>query len=76
MLAIATRRPVLLAAPDEVARIVVVPVSAFVPGAPISVVDRIVRDWPLRYGAYEVAGLHIWGATARILGQLGALVAG
>jgi 8-oxo-dGTP pyrophosphatase MutT (NUDIX family) len=76
VLAIATRRPVLLAAPDEVARIVVVPVSAFVPGAPISVVDRIVRDWPLRYGAYEVAGLHIWGATARILGQLGALVAG
>lgn len=76
VLAIATRRPVLLDAPDEVARIVVVPVSAFVPGAPISVVDRIVRDWPLRYGAYEVAGLHIWGATARILGQLGALVAG
>ena len=76
VLAIATRRPVLLAAPDEVARIVVVPVSAFVPGAPISVVDRIVRDWPLRYGAYEVAGLHIWGAPARILGQLGALVAG
>jgi len=28
----------------------------------------------LRYGAYPVGGFRIWGATARILGQLGAMV--
>ena len=76
VLAIAGRAPALAASPDEVARIAIVPLAAFVPGAPIAVVDRTVRDWSLRYGAYEVAGLHIWGATARILGQLGALVSG
>ena len=27
-----------------------------------------------RYGGYRIDGLHIWGATARILGQLGAIL--
>ena len=31
-------------------------------------------DWPLRYGGYRIDGVHVWGATARILGQLGAIV--
>ncbi|HEY0442946.1 MAG TPA: CoA pyrophosphatase [Candidatus Limnocylindrales bacterium] len=74
VLAVATRRPVLVAAPDEVARIVFAPVAAFLPGAPIEIVERTVRDWPLRFGAYRVDGLLVWGATARILGQLGALL--
>jgi len=34
----------------------------------------MIGDWPLRYGAYPVDGLLIWGATARILGQLGAVL--
>ena len=71
VVAIAVRRPVLVAAPDEVARIVEPPVARFLPGAPITIVERTIRDWPLRYGAYEVDGLSVWGATARILSQLG-----
>ena len=75
VLAIASRRPRLVASPDEVARIVEAPLAAFLPGAEIEIVERTVRDWPLRYGAYPVDGLRVWGATARILGQLGALLA-
>ena len=61
--------------PTEVARILEAPLAAFLPGAPIEIVERTVRDWPLRYGGYRIEGLHVWGATARILGQLGAVVA-
>jgi 8-oxo-dGTP pyrophosphatase MutT (NUDIX family) len=32
-------------------------------------------EWRLRYGGYRIGGLHVWGATARILGQLGAFLA-
>jgi 8-oxo-dGTP pyrophosphatase MutT (NUDIX family) len=74
VLAIAGRRPVLVASPSEVARIVEAPLSAFLPDGPIEIVEAVVRDWPLRYGAYPVEGLRVWGATARILGQLGALL--
>jgi 8-oxo-dGTP pyrophosphatase MutT (NUDIX family) len=73
---LAPRRPVLTPSPDEVARILEPPVSAFLPYAPIEVVERTIRDWPLRYGGYRIDGLHVWGATARILGQLGAVLAG
>jgi len=50
--------------------------AAFLPNAPIVVVERTIGEWPLRYGAYEVEGLSVWGATARILSQLGAILAG
>jgi 8-oxo-dGTP pyrophosphatase MutT (NUDIX family) len=76
VLAIAERRPVLVPSPHEVARIVEAPLRAFMPGAEIEIVERTIRDWPLRYGAYRVDGLRVWGATARVLGQLGALIAG
>ena len=68
------RRPALTANEAEVARILTPPVSAFLPGAPIEIVERTIRDWPLRYGGYRIDGLHVWGATARILGQLGAVL--
>ena len=79
VLAIAERRPALQLSPDEVARILEPPLTAFLPGAPIRIVERTIRDWPLRFGAYPVATddggeLLVWGATARILGQLGALL--
>ncbi|HET7026863.1 MAG TPA: CoA pyrophosphatase [Candidatus Limnocylindrales bacterium] len=75
IVAVADRRPTgLRPAPAEVARIVEAPLSAFLPDAPIEIVEREVRGWPLRYGAYRIDGLSVWGATARILGQLGALV--
>lgn len=75
VVAVATRRPILVASADEVARIVEPPVAMFLPGARITMVDRTIGEWPLRYGTYEVDGLSVWGATARILSQLGAVLA-
>jgi 8-oxo-dGTP pyrophosphatase MutT (NUDIX family) len=79
VVAVAERRPILVPSPVEVARILEPPLTTFLPGAPIRIVERTIRDWPLRYGAYPVTAddgteLLVWGATARILGQLGALV--
>ncbi len=75
VIAVAARRPVLTASPIEVARILEPPIARFLPGAPITIVERTIGDWPLRYGAYDVDGLSVWGATARILSQLGAVLA-
>jgi 8-oxo-dGTP pyrophosphatase MutT (NUDIX family) len=74
VLALATRRPRLVASPDEVAAIVEPPVSRFLPGAPIETVERTIRGWPLRYGQYDLDGRSVWGATARVLSQLGAIL--
>lgn len=63
----------------EVERVIEAPLASFLPGAPIQTLERDVREWRIRYGAYELAdvgdGPAVWGATARILGQLGALLA-
>jgi 8-oxo-dGTP pyrophosphatase MutT (NUDIX family) len=75
VLAVADIRPQLFASPAEVARIVEPEVARFLPGASIQIVERTIGDWPLRYGAYQVDGLSVWGATARILSQLGAILA-
>jgi 8-oxo-dGTP pyrophosphatase MutT (NUDIX family) len=75
IVAIARHHPPWTPAPAEVARVVEAPLEAFMPGAPIVVVHEEIRGWPLRYGAYPVDDLLVWGATARILGQLGALLA-
>jgi 8-oxo-dGTP pyrophosphatase MutT (NUDIX family) len=75
VLALAERRPNLVASPDEVASILEPRVAAFLPGAPVEIVEQTIRGWPLRYGAYRVDGLAVWGATARILSQLGAVLA-
>jgi 8-oxo-dGTP pyrophosphatase MutT (NUDIX family) len=75
VIALAARQPELRASPDEVASILEPPVARFLPDAPIVIVERTVRDWPLRYGAFEIDGLNVWGATARILSQLGAVIA-
>jgi 8-oxo-dGTP pyrophosphatase MutT (NUDIX family) len=74
VVAIARRAPSLAANPAEVARILEPPMTAFLPDAPVEMVERVIRDWPLRYGGYRIDGLHVWGATARILGQLGAVL--
>jgi 8-oxo-dGTP pyrophosphatase MutT (NUDIX family) len=74
IVAVADRWPVLTANPAEVARILTPPLAVFLPGAPIEIVERRIGDWPLRYGGYRIEGLHVWGATARILGQLGAVL--
>jgi 8-oxo-dGTP pyrophosphatase MutT (NUDIX family) len=63
----------------EVRRVIDAPLSAFLPDAPITTIERDVREWRIRYGAYALEemgdGPQVWGATARVLGQLGALVA-
>ena len=74
VVAIAERRPVLTASPAEVARILEAPIAMFLPDAAFEMVERTVGDWPLRYGAYDARRPPIWGATARILSQLGAVV--
>ncbi len=62
----------------EVRRVIDAPVAAFLPDAPIQTVERDVREWRIRYGAYALEemgdGPAVWGATARVLGQLGALL--
>ena len=78
VLAIAERRPIVLAAEDEVAEVVWAPLAAFLPGAPIEMIETTVKtskaDFPLRFGSYPIDGHRVWGATARILGQLGAML--
>ena len=76
VVAVADRQPALHPSEAEVARIVHAPLDLFVPHAPVEMVERTIRAWPLRYGVYPVDGLSVWGATARILSQLGALVDG
>jgi 8-oxo-dGTP pyrophosphatase MutT (NUDIX family) len=75
VVALAERPPRLAPSPFEVARIVEPPVARFLPDAPVVMVERTIRDWPLRYGSYDLDGLNVWGATARILSQLGAVLA-
>jgi 8-oxo-dGTP pyrophosphatase MutT (NUDIX family) len=75
VLALAERRPILVPSPDEVARILEPHVAAFLPDTPLDIVEQTIRGWPLRFGAYNVDGLTVWGATARILSQLGAILA-
>lgn len=74
IVAIATRTPRFVAHPGEVARIVEPALARFLPGAPIEVVERTIGPWPLRYGHYVVDGLSVWGATARVLSQLGGVL--
>jgi 8-oxo-dGTP pyrophosphatase MutT (NUDIX family) len=66
--------------PREVARVIEAPLASFLPDAPITTIERNVREWRIRYGAYALAeiaeGPAVWGATARILGQLGAVLGG
>ena len=42
--------------------------------ARLVLIERTIDAWPLRYGHYEIDGLSVWGATARILSQLGAVL--
>jgi 8-oxo-dGTP pyrophosphatase MutT (NUDIX family) len=75
VLAIATRPPLLVPQPTEVAAILGPPVSSFLPGAPLEMVERDIRGVRVRYAAYPIDGLMVWGMTARVLGGLGAWLA-
>ena len=72
--AIAARAPELTANTVEVGAILVPPLAAFLPGAPIVEREETIRGVRVRYGGYPVDGGVVWGATARVLGQLGAVI--
>jgi 8-oxo-dGTP pyrophosphatase MutT (NUDIX family) len=78
ILAVADRLPPWTLQVREVKRVIEAPLAAFLPGAAILTLERDVRQWRIRYGAYALAegddGPAVWGATARILGQLGAVL--
>ncbi|MDQ3449239.1 MAG: CoA pyrophosphatase [Chloroflexota bacterium] len=76
VIAVAARVPALSRHEREVAAILSVPVSTFLPGAPIRIVETERDGYRLRYGAFPFGDHQIWGATARVLGQLGALLDG
>jgi 8-oxo-dGTP pyrophosphatase MutT (NUDIX family)/GNAT superfamily N-acetyltransferase len=75
VVATAQRRPICRANPDEVERILEAPVEAFLPDAPVELEERVIRERLIRFGVYPVGGERVWGATARMLGQLGAVLA-
>lgn len=72
VVAVAARRPSLVAQRDEVAAILEPPVAAFLPDAETIEVERDIRGWRVRYAAYPVDGLGVWGMTAMVLGGIGA----
>ena len=74
VLALAERRPKFLADPHEVERVLEVPLRHFGAGAPIAMVDDVRGGRHMRYGVFPADGLRVWGATARVLGQLGAML--
>jgi 8-oxo-dGTP pyrophosphatase MutT (NUDIX family) len=74
IVAVAARRPAFVPDPREVAAILEAPVAAFLPDVAPRIIDPDPRGRPIRYGAYVVEGRIVWGATAAILGQLGAVL--
>jgi len=72
VVAVAARRPSMTPQPSEVAAILDAPVGAFLPDGALVMVERELRGWNLRYAAYPIDGLNVWGMTARVLGGLGA----
>jgi 8-oxo-dGTP pyrophosphatase MutT (NUDIX family) len=75
VVAFAERAPDLVAHPGEVAAILQPPVDIFLPGAAITMAELERDGVMVRYGGYPWDGRHVWGATARVLAQLGALLA-
>jgi 8-oxo-dGTP pyrophosphatase MutT (NUDIX family) len=74
VVAIAERSPILVPHPGEVAAILRPPIEIFLPGAEITMAELERDGVVVRYGGYPWDGRHVWGATARVLAQLGALL--
>jgi 8-oxo-dGTP pyrophosphatase MutT (NUDIX family) len=75
VVAVAAREPILVADDLEVAALLRAPIRHFLPTAPVEIVDEERDGWRLRYGAFPVQGYRVWGATGRVLAQLGAVLA-
>ena len=54
------------------AEVFAAPLAAFLPDAPIAIVTDERDGYRLRYGAYPIGEHMVWGATAMMLGRLGA----
>lgn len=76
VIAFADRPPALTPDRHEVAAVFSAPIAAFLPGSPIEIVTEERDGFSLRYGAYRVGERLVWGATAGMLGRLGAFLAG
>ncbi|MGI8928528.1 MAG: NUDIX hydrolase [Candidatus Limnocylindrales bacterium] len=76
VIAFAERTPLLTPDGYEVAAIIAAPLATFLPTAPIETVTEERDGFRLRYGAYRVGEYLVWGATAGILGRLGAYLGG
>ena len=74
VVAFAERPPELTPDGYEVASVFAAPLSAFVAGAPIEIVTDRRDGFTLRYGAYRIGDRLVWGATAGMLGRLGAFL--
>jgi 8-oxo-dGTP pyrophosphatase MutT (NUDIX family) len=74
VVAFAQRPPTLTPDGYEVASVFGAPLAAFVKGAPIEIVTDERDGYRLRYGAYRVGEHLVWGATAMMLGRLGAFL--
>jgi 8-oxo-dGTP pyrophosphatase MutT (NUDIX family) len=75
VIAFAPREPALMADGYEVAAVFTAPLAAFLPDAPVEVVTAERDGYRLRYGAYPIGERMVWGATAMLLGRLGAYLA-
>jgi hypothetical protein len=58
-----------------VAAILEPPVDIFLPGSAITTAQLERDGVVVRYGGYPWDGRHVWGATAQVLAQLGAVLA-
>lgn len=74
VVAFAERPPRLTPDGYEVASVFGAPLAAFVAGAPIEIITAERDGYRLRYGAYRVGEHLVWGATAMMLGRLGAFL--
>lgn len=74
VVAICRRAPKLQPAEAEVAAILHVPVDVIIREDAIETVEEQRDGYRLRYGAYHFEEHRIWGATARVLAQLAAVL--
>jgi 8-oxo-dGTP pyrophosphatase MutT (NUDIX family) len=75
VVAFADPAPSLVPDGREVAAVFSAPIAAFLPGSPIEMVTAERDGFRLRYGAYRIGERLVWGATAGMLGRLGAFLA-
>jgi len=75
VVAFAGAPPSLVPDGHEVSAVFSAPVTAFLPDAPIEMITAERDGFRLRYGAYRIGQRLVWGATAGMLGRIGAFLA-